>query len=75
MMRYKIFFIAAIMMALIFSKEAKAYDFSYTYQGQTLYYTITDNNNHRVSVTNPISSYNPAGYITGALTIPDSGKQ
>lgn len=71
-MKHKVFWIVTIMMALIIPKETKAYDFSYNYLGQTLYYTITDNNNHRVSVTNPISSYNPGGYITGALTIPDS---
>lgn len=72
-MKHKVFLIATIMMALIIPQQASAYDFSYTYQGQTLYYTIIDNNNHFVSVTNPIiSSYNPSGYITGALTIPDS---
>ncbi len=57
------------MMALAIPQSVKAYDFSYTYQGQTLYYNIVDGN---AQVTNQIS-YSPRYYnLTGSLSIPDS---
>lgn len=50
---------------------AFAYDFSYTYQGKTLYYTITSSSQHRVSVVNPTNG-NYFSYVTGDVVIPDS---
>ena len=46
-----------------------AYDFSYTYQGKTLFYTITNNTLHTVRVDKPFSDIN---YVSGDLVIPDS---
>ena len=45
-----------------------AYDFSYTYQGKTLFYTIEGNG---VSVSNPLSG-NYYSYVAGDVVIPDS---
>ena len=46
---------ASLLLALAIPHSVKAYDFSYTYQGKTLYYTITGSNT--VSVVNPIPPY------------------
>ena len=51
--------------------SARAYDFSYTYQGKTLFYTITDSYYHRVSVVTPLSG-NYYSYVFGDVVIPDS---
>ena len=51
--------------------SARAYDFSYTYQGKTLFYTITDSYNHCVSVDNPTNG-NYYSYVSGDVVIPDS---
>lgn len=69
-MKQKAFLFAAILMALIIPQTASAYDFSAVAPtGQTLYYNISDNSNHRVYVCTP----NPGvRYISGALSIPDS---
>lgn len=49
---------------------ASAYDFSHTYQGKMLYYTINSDNT-TVSVVAPVnSSY--YGYVTGDVEIPES---
>lgn len=56
---------------LLLSKSVGAYDFSYTYQGKTLYYTITDRYNHRVSVVHPTNDYGDS-YVTGDVVIPYS---
>lgn len=67
-MKHKVFLIAALLMALVAPQVAKA-QFSYTYQGKTLYYSIIDYSNHRVSVFN----LNPGvNYISGGVVIPDS---
>ena len=60
-------------MAIAIPQRVKAYDFSYTYQGKTLYYSITDNSQHLVSVVSPRSAnYNGYNYVSGILEIPDS---
>lgn len=65
-MKQKLFFFA-FLLALCFSSQA--YDFSYTYQGKTLFYDI--------SVTHIVSVVNPTGntyysYVGGNVVIPDS---
>ncbi|MDD6165230.1 MAG: leucine-rich repeat domain-containing protein, partial [Bacteroidales bacterium] len=53
-----------IMVAIcMLSLHAMAYDFSYTYQGTTLYYTITSSN------TVQVANYNS---VSGAVVIPSS---
>ena len=51
------------------SAQSWAYDFSYTYQGQTLYYNIVDGN---AQVTYKNSYYPRYTNLTGSLTIPSS---
>ena len=65
-MKKKLFLLFAALMAM--GQNAFAYDFSYTYQGKTLFYTIESNG---VSVENPLSG-NYYSYVTGDLVIPDS---
>lgn len=68
------FLIALLLVALI--NSAWAFDFyAVCSSGQTLYYNITDANNHYVEVTCPGASYAPwTGYTepTGNMTIPSS---
>lgn len=66
-MKQKVFFFGVLLMVLAIPKSANAYDFSYTYQGQTLCY---DTVNGAAQVTYQDS----LGYInlSGALVIPDS---
>jgi len=58
-------FLVALLLALffLFSGVSKAYDFSYTYQGKTLYYTYTDSG---VKVVAP----GDTNYVTGHVVIP-----
>ena len=57
-----------IIMAAIcmLSLHAMAYDFSYTYQGKTLYYTITSDNTVEVAYHGNIN------YVSGDVVIPSS---
>ena len=56
---------------LVLSQPVWAYDFSYTYQDKTLFYSITNSNAHMVQVVNPLSgSY--YSYVSGDVVIPDS---
>ena len=70
-MKQRLFLFVAILVAMAVPHDALAYDFSYTYQGKTLYYTIVNSNNHRVSVVNPTNG-NYYSYVTGDVMIPDS---
>lgn len=70
-MKHKIFLFTTIMMALMVTHSASAYDFSYSYQGKTLYYNLGSNGSYAF-VVNPVGVGPSAGYVTGALTIPDS---
>ncbi|MCR4812412.1 MAG: leucine-rich repeat protein [Bacteroidales bacterium] len=63
----KLLFLFFALVAL--SAQSWAYDFSYTYQGQTLYYNIVDGN---AQVTYQIDSYPRYTNLTGSLTIPSS---
>ena len=49
---------------------AKAYDFSYTYSGNTLYFSITDETNHYVRVVSPAEDWTGFTKPTGDLYIP-----
>ncbi len=68
-MKKKLFLLIAVLLAV--GQNAFAYDFSYTYLGQTLFYTITNSSQRHVRVDNPLSSYFYS-YITGDVVIPDS---
>ena len=70
-MKHKLSLFAVLLMVLTLPNVAKAYDFSYTYQGKTLFYSITDTWQHRVQVDNPTNG-NYYSYITGDVVIPDS---
>ena len=60
-----------IMVAIcMLSLNAMAYDFSYTHQGNTLYYTITSSNT--VEVTCYSSFLDDNNYVSGAVVIPSS---
>ena len=52
------------------SLNAMAYDFSYTYQGKTLYYTITSDNT--IEVTYYSSTTTDNNYVSGDVVIPSS---
>ena len=52
------------------SLHAMAYDFSYTYQGKTLYYNITSDNT--VEVTCYSNVLNDNNYVSGDVVIPSS---
>lgn len=49
-----------------------AYDFSYTYEGKTLYYNITNSTQHIVSVVHPSFGGYYDAYVSGNVIIPDS---
>ena len=70
-MKQKLTFFAVLMMAMALPKVAKAYDFSYTYQGKTLFYYITDNYQHSVEVVTPVGD-GYYSYVSGDVVIPDS---
>ncbi len=57
-------------MVLVITKSANAYDFSYTYQGQTLYYNIVNGNAEVTKQNRSTPTYNT--YPTGNLVIPSS---
>lgn len=68
-MKHKLTFFAVMMIALAIPQSVKAQTFSYTYQGQTLYYNIVDGN---AQVTYQNSSDPRYFNLTGDLVIPDS---
>ncbi len=68
MKRVVLFLIAIV----AFTASVKAYDFSFTYQGKKLYYTITNSSLHQVSVVNPTTNGSYYIYIFGDVVIPDS---
>ena len=62
-----------IMMAIcMLSLHAMAYDFSYNYQGNTLYYTITSTTSKTVEVTYYSYSVQNNNYVSGDVVIPSS---
>ena len=63
-----------IIMAAIcmLSFHAMAYDFSYTYQGKTLYYNITSDNTVEVTYYSSDNDFQNNNYVSGAVVIPSS---
>lgn len=69
-MKHKLSILAILLMALTFSQRVMAYDFTYTHQGKTLYYSIANNYLHQVHVVYP--STGNSNYVIGDVVIPDS---
>lgn len=64
-------FLSVVFAALVLPQVAYAYVFSYTYQGQTLYYKIADGRTDAWVVRQNYSSPSYTN-LTGDLVIPDS---
>ena len=54
------------------SLNAMAYDFSYTYQGKTLYYNITSDNTVEVTYYSSDNYFQNNNYVSGDVVIPSS---
>ena len=54
------------------SLHSMAYDFSYTYQGKTLYYTITSDNTVEVTYYSSDNYFQNNNHVSGAVVIPSS---
>ncbi|MDD5962078.1 MAG: leucine-rich repeat domain-containing protein, partial [Bacteroidales bacterium] len=54
------------------SLHSMAYDFSYTYQGKTLYYTITSDNTVEVTYYLSDNYFQNNNYVSGDVVIPSS---
>ena len=54
------------------SLNAMAYDFSYTYQGKTLYYDITSSNTVAVTYYSSDNDFQSNNYVSGDVVIPSS---
>ena len=54
------------------SLNAMAYDFSYTYQGKKLYYTITSSNTVEVTYYSSDNYFQNNNYVNGDVVIPSS---
>ncbi len=54
------------------SLNAMAYDFSYTYQGKTLYYNITSSNTVAVTYYSSDNYYQNNNHVSGDVVIPSS---
>ena len=54
------------------SLSAMAYDFSYTYQGKTLYYNITSSNTVAVTYYSSDNYFESNNYVSGDVVIPSS---
>ena len=54
------------------SFHAMAYDFSYTYQGNTLYYNITSDNTVEVTYYSSDNYFQNNNYVSGDVVIPSS---
>lgn len=68
-MKQKLFLLAIIMMIMEIPQSVMAYDFSYTYQGKTLYYNIINGN---AEVTYRNSSSPRYTNLSGNLVIPNN---
>ena len=55
---------------MMLSLQAMAYDFSYTYQGKTLYYKILAGNTNTVAVTYYSASDASNNHVSGDVVIP-----
>ena len=63
--------IMAVAMMML-SLQAMAYDFSYTYQGKTLYYKILAGSTNTLAVTYYSASYASNNHVSGDVVIPSS---
>ena len=63
---------AVAMVLLSLQVMALDYDFSYTYQGKTLYYEILTGSTNEVAVTNYSRSYGNNNHVSGGVVIPSS---
>ena len=63
---------AVAMVLLSLQAMALDYDFSYTYQGKTLYYEILTGSTNAVAVTNYSTAYSINNYVSGGVVIPSS---
>ena len=63
---------AVAMVLLSLQAMALDYDFSYTYQGKTLYYEILTGSTNEVAVTNYSRSYGNNNHVSGGVVIPSS---
>ena len=62
-----------IMVAIcMLSLHSMAYDFSYTHQGTTLYYTITSDNTVEVTYYSSDNYFQNNNYVSGDVVIPSS---
>lgn len=68
-MKQKVLLITFILMTLVVSQNVKAYDFSYTYNGKTLYYNIIGGNAEVTYMSLPPATNN---YISGNIIIPSN---
>ena len=68
-MKQKLFYFAIFLTVLAIPQSVKAYDFSYTYQGQTLYYNIVNGEAQVTYQNNGSPAYT---YLSGSLVIPDT---
>ncbi len=63
---------AVAMVLLSLQAMALDYDFSYTYQGKTLYYEILTGSTNAVAVTNYSTAYSINNHVSGGVVIPSS---
>ncbi len=68
-MKQKVLFFAVLLMTLVMPSVAKAFHFSYTYQGKTLYYNIVDGH---AEVVRPGTGSSFDNYVTGNVEIPST---
>ena len=69
-MKYKVFLLAVLFAALAIPNSAKAYDFSYTYQGKTLFYNIV-NGEAQVTYQRSLAPTYNNPHLSGTVEIPN----
>ena len=69
-MKYKVFLLSVLFAALAIPNSAKAYDFSYTYQGKTLFYNIV-NGEAQVTYQRSLAPTYNNPHLSGTVEIPN----
>ena len=69
-MKYKVFFLSVLFASLAIPNSAKAYDFSYTYQGKTLFYNIV-NGEAQVTFQRSLAPTYNNPHLSGTVEIPN----
>lgn len=69
-MKYKVFFLSVLFASLAIPNSAKAYDFSYTYQGKTLFYNIV-NGEAQVTYQRSLAPTYNNPHLSGTVEIPN----